>query len=407
MAATMHQTEELHRHFIRRTRSRKQKPALLDAAKQFGSNIRPTAAEVTAFKDQFYTLIFQLGSEEQKDIATAIANSHYTPRSVAIYFCLSEAKIAAPMLMFSPVLSTTDLNSIIKKRAKSHVRITARRNDIEASTVELLLSYPDEREMTRELLKRNGSLSKNEQIQALLNMPAEAFDSSVFEPPLIKKRVESYVQSDNKEIEEIQNEPVSILEETTTEEVATVSSSPNEQLMQLANKGGRISSERGKTSFSQTDSIEQFETQLLDCARQSNRSALAQSIERRCHLPVEKFTEIVTQQDAGKLASLFCALGVRKLAASQLLLLLNRNVGRDIAVFKSIQSEYEQLRKSECQAMFEYSGARFGNMETSTPVETPETDLALALRNRRGSFSSLPIEIDTISAQELRPAISA
>ena len=167
----MHQTEENQLHNAKRTRSRKQKPALVETAKQFGKNIRPTSAEISAFKDQFYALIFQLGPQEQKDIAVAIANSHYTPRSIAIYFCLSDAEIAAPMLMFSPVLSTADLNSVVKKRAESHVRITARRNDLDASTVKLLLSYPDEREVTRELLKRNGSLSADNEIQALLKMP--------------------------------------------------------------------------------------------------------------------------------------------------------------------------------------------------------------------------------------------
>ena len=97
--------------------------------------------------------------------------------------------------------------------------------------------------------------------------------------------------------------------------------------------------------------------------------------------------DILEKQDAGKLAGLFCALKISRTVACQLLLLLNRNIGRDVTIFRTVTQKYTELSVDHCQLTLMQMGARFGDRELPRPDDSrrtePEHNLAATLKARR------------------------
>ena len=337
---------------------------LVEASVQFGNNLRPTAGELKAFKELFFTLIFRADAKAKRKLSTALSRSNYTPRTIAIFFSMEEIEISAPMLLFSPVLRERDLNALIAKNSVAHMRVIARRTALELSTIKKLLSHEDDQDLVRKLLKKNASLAENQEIQDLLNLPASAFQS---EKPKIAER-----------------QPVAVAEDI-QDPVQPVLEQKEAALLELANKGGRIASRRQASHQTYTESTEQFEKQLLECARAGNHSSFSQSIENACAIDTTAIMDIIKRGDAGMLASLLRALGISKTTSCQLLLMLNRDIGRNVAVFRAVSQKFDQLRRSECQAIFAKMGAQFGGAAPTPDIQSRELSFKTALHNRRDS----------------------
>lgn len=338
---------------------------LVEASVQFGNNPRPTAEEVKAFKELFFTLIFKADAKAKRKLSTALSRSNYTPRTIAIFFSMEAIETSAPMLLFSPVLRERDLNALITKGTVAHMRVIARRTSLETSTVRKLLSHKDDQDLVSKLLKKNANLSENPEILDLLNLPASAFQT---EKPEIAA-----------------TKPIAAAKDT-QEPAQTVVIQKQATLMELANRGGRIASKRQTVQQPYSGSTEQFEKQLLECARMGNFSSFSQSIENVYALEVATTLDIIERRDAGMLASLLRAMQISKTASCQLLLLLNRDVGRNVAVFRAVTQKFDELRRSECKAIFERMGAQFGDSTAATPVScSHEVSFETALHNRRES----------------------
>jgi len=339
---------------------------LVEAAEQFASKPRPTHHEINCFKELFYALIFKADAGTKKKLSAALSRSHYTPRTLAIFLTMEAVETAAPLLMFSPALGERDLNAIVDRCPVSHLRVLARRSSLTASTVKKMLSRKDSQDMTRILLKKNTNLADDREIRDLLNMPVTAFMSHEQDVGDEREAAKSKRQA----------------------KADPVAETPGmNKLLELANKGGRISSQRQRVQGIYTDSLEQFEKLLLDNARKGSHTGFSYIVERRCNLEIAKTMDIIKRQDAGMLASLLCALRVSKIAGSQLLLLLNINIGKNISVFRAVTKEFGQLRLSECQAMFEHMGAQFETKTTQQPELPADGDFNIALRSRRDSVS--------------------
>lgn len=350
-------------------RYRRQQMPLINAAEEFARNHRPTLDDMKKFKELFYTLIFQADAAVKKKLSTTLSRSHYTPRTIALFFAMDDIETAAPMLLFSPVLTTVDLNTLVEKNQAAHLAVIARRSDLQAATVKKLLSVKGRYQDIHLLLRKNTSLADDREIQDLLLLPVSSFPSH-----------------------EITDEK----EQVVTETVATIAppetveptQSATEKLLELANAGRRLSAQHNQINGIYSETTEQFEKQLLDCARNSNKQAIAHAIEERFSLSSKKTSDIIQEQDAGMLACLLCAIGISKMTASQLLLLLNNQVGRNISVFREVMKEFDQLHRSQCEALFEKMGARFNNPETSQRIEEPGINFNQKLIDRRRNFAT-------------------
>ena len=347
----------------------KRKPSpLIDSAEQFAMLARPANKDIRKFKELFYTLIFQSDSAVRKKLVTVLCRNHYVPRTIALFFAMDDISIASPMLLFSPVLSSTDLNTLVKRNQLTHSRVIARRCDLDVSTVKVLLGTNDQQGLIRTLLNKNVSLANNQAVQDLLKLPASAFKPA------------------GEEIKP-QDITVSVLEDELPK-LAESSKNATAKLVDLANKGGRITAQRKNLSGFYAETTEQFEKQLLDSARKGNHEALGYSIESFCDLKMEKTLDIITKQDAGMLACLFSAMGISKMASSQLLLLLNKQVGGSITVFRKVMAEFDQLHRSECQALFEYMGAKFSNSFSHQRDQKQELNFNQKLVDRRRNLTT-------------------
>ncbi len=359
-AQELHQTSQPPR-VLRNTR----KPdPLIEASVQFGSKLRPTEKQVNIFKELFFNLIFKADASAKRKLSTALARSHYTPRTIAIFFSMEEIEISAPMLLFSPVLRERDLNAVIEKTTISHLRVIARRTSLETSTVRKLLSRDDDQELVRKLLKKNASLQQNQEAIDLLSLPSSAFQ---IETP-----------------EEVGAEQPTI---RTEDDFDQPEAKPTHQkLFEIANIGGRLARKRHSTVQSYVGSSELFEKQLLECARKGNHASFAQTVENACALDASAIVDIIERQDAGMLASLLRAMHISKTVSCQILLLLNRDIGRNVTVFRAVSQKFDELRRSECQAIFERLGAQFTD-RAATPAEQPlAEDFNKVLHNRRDSI---------------------
>ncbi len=361
---------------------------LVEAAQQFALLGRPDQSEISAFKELFFSLIFKLSQDSKRQLSTALARSAFTPRTIAVFFSMESIEVAAPMLLFSPVLSDWHLNAILRKCPISHYRVIARRTDLQHSTVKNLLLGEDPRELTRTLLRKNPNIAENVAICDLLNMPVE----------LVRKEFKELAKTEEK----------STKFSKTTEEAVAPDEMPNSELgnsqlietnpgdvqlelLELANKGGRISSLGKHVSEILTNNRpEVLEKQLLDCARKGNKRGFAQIIQDVCELPAGKTLDILERQDAGSLAGIFCALKFSRTIASQLLLLLNRNIGRDVTVFREVTKKFVELDIDYCRSALIDMGARFESRELPLPESRraleAEAGITGILRSRREMF---------------------
>lgn len=342
---------------------------LVDSARQFAELARPAQKDIGAFKELFYNLIFRANLNTKKGLSVALSRSHYTPRTIAIFLAMEEIEIAAPMLLFSPALTSRDINSVIEKCSLQHMRVLARRANLAIANVEKLLEFKDERNLIRSLLKQNSSLQANQEIMDLL-----AGNPGINQRTVTEKTYERKPPA----------QPVKRTEPAAPAPAETAA----RKLLELANVGGKLSSRRSQVTGFYTEITGAQEKQLLESARNGNHPAFAEDIHAICGLQQEETLDIIKTANAGKLASLLRAVGVSKLTASQLLLLLNAKVGRNISVFREITQQYERLHKSECQAYFAALGATFAMPAPQEGRATENSvDFDLSLNARREAFT--------------------
>lgn len=342
---------------------KRHKSALVDLSSWFTELIRPTSKEVSLFREQFYTLILNANSLDRKTIAKNLSRSEYAPKAIIIFLVMEEIAIANLPLLCSPVLQTSDLNLILSKCSIEHAKVIARRDNLETSTLKALLKVDNEARQIYHILSATIDASK---LDALI-----------------------YVADEN---DNCRSHAAEITTNATLDikkpKVSEGSKDLTNSLLKLANKGGKISrkplGKPKKSTFNQL-TLKQIENQLLAAARFNDLTSFVQSIKNFCGLEKEITMGLLTKQDAGRLASLLCALGVSEISAARILLLLNRNIGRNAQIFKIVMVKYKALEQDKCTLYFtqlgaDFTKARFHDGEDKT---TTRYALSLAARDRR------------------------
>ncbi|MEO1143952.1 MAG: hypothetical protein AAFW66_16705, partial [Pseudomonadota bacterium] len=118
-------------------------------------------------------------------------------------------------------------------------------------------------------------------------------------------------------------------------------------------------------------------------------------------------TQAITQSgDAGLIASLLASLKVSRRTASQLLLLLNKDVGRNAEIFNVVMDKYTQLNTAECEAIFRKMGATFphatsGKGRNGLPEEI-STFNSVMMERRRNMAIGRPSDIRAVQPAKHR-----
>ncbi len=350
----------------RHVKAKRNCSALVDLSSRFSTLIRPTKHDVSSFKEQFYTLILNTDNRERKVIAKNLSACEYAPKPIIIFFALEEIAIANLPLLYSPVLQPADLNLIVEKCSIEHGKVIARRVDLDASTIKALLKLDDENRQIYHALNSNRALVENPKILELINAPTSS-----------NKWVEQPAET-------ITHSHVKLEKPSVSPKSKDLSAS----LLQLANVGGKLGRKpAGKPAKSTFTKItqKQIEHQLLASARFSDLSSFAKSVEHFCGLKHQTTIKLLANQDAGMLASLLCAMEIREISAARILLMLNRNIGRNAKIFKVVMEKYKNLNREHCLVYFTKLGADFSRefFHDGEDKSTTRYALSLAARDRR------------------------
>ncbi|MDJ0613802.1 MAG: DUF2336 domain-containing protein [Rhizobiaceae bacterium] len=313
---------------------------LADAAIDFASKIKPSAGDIGAFKELFYTLAVNSSVEERRYSANILARGKYTPRSIAYYFGLDHLEVAAPMLRYSPVFNDRDLVSLVIRSSFEHVRIIAQRNDLQPNTVNAILAADDEDRTLLQHMSSSERLMENPEIRSVLDRASQT----------------NRTRSDHR------SAPLSIglLRE---EQLTDLS----EALLNIASAGGRIRRTKNRRISNNFRSMNDVEGRLLRNAKDLNFAAFAYSVERECRLPSHFTLSVLRTKNAGDLATMLVSLGVSKFIASRIMLILIPDFGRNITVFQKVLSNYQKLDIWECRSYLNKKGAKFDDRAAVFP----------------------------------------
>jgi uncharacterized protein (DUF2336 family) len=98
-----------------------------------------SSRELALFGEIMANLLNQIERESRRETSQKLAPLCQTPRSLALQLAHDEAEIAAPMLQFSPVLTTDDLIELAKAKGQPHLQAIARRAHLESELTDVLL----------------------------------------------------------------------------------------------------------------------------------------------------------------------------------------------------------------------------------------------------------------------------
>jgi len=306
---------------------------LVGYAEEFASLAKPSAMEIFAFQEQFYTLILKSLSAERRQIANILARESFTPRSIAYYFCLDKLEIAAPVLRYSPVLNSRDFISLVMRSDLEHVRVIAQRDDLDIETVNAIIALDPDDHSLIDLMRNSDHLMGQASIRSAVNRAKGIFYEGSIGP----------------------REPIG-LGLVSEDDVTDLSGA----LLNLAAVGGKTGRrqrhvQREKSSFTSV-----LEERLLRHTRDLNFEAFAYAIERECRLPAKFVMSVLELKNAGDLATILVGLEISQLIASRLMLILIPDLGRNIEVFRLVFENYTKLSKDECRDFLSGKGAHFG-----------------------------------------------
>lgn len=117
---------------------------LAAAVAGFNSLTRPTRHESQQFEDLALPLLETATPRAKRQVSAILAQHDAAPRKLVLALASDNIEVAAPLLLRSPLLKTTDFMEIIGKSGLSHARIIARRQPVDPLLLPLLENYDDE-----------------------------------------------------------------------------------------------------------------------------------------------------------------------------------------------------------------------------------------------------------------------
>lgn len=325
---------------------------LLDATHAFCRFDRPSQSDIRQYKEFFYSLIDQTSIIEKREISIALARNNYTPRTVAIHLALGEVSGSTPILLFSPVLKEVDLIAIAAKCLVSGLRVLARRDGLSLRLMNAIEKRGDA--MASRILYPDGhpttvTIHKEEKMSVTTaQVPAKPSIST--------------------------------------------GTNPQDELMALASRSGRLGKQEPNVSAELPTPSEGISDALILAARNRDRDLFCATVGNAASLHPKFVGELLAESNPETLCSLLKALHIPNAGASQILLLLNREIGTSIQLFRAIMAKYDTLDVDKCRGELIRMGAYFASELQDAPSRSNKTysdvqinvsRLEIALRTRQ------------------------
>ncbi len=387
----------------------KRSAILMDAIRYFSQLSRPGSEDIEKFRALFYQFIESLG-EDQKRLASAmLARSPYTPRQIAYFLALEAPHIAAPFLLFSPVLGELDLKAVALKRGSTHSSIIRKRM-IPAAKVDPV-PKPETKE-TAGAEKAEPSLpARDEEAEIISASNAGSEKQEVTQP--VPETPPAETKSGNERV---------------SDKLGAQHLS-GEEIMALASSGGKLGRGKlqgepvetgrfafaepskddkstaphsetktkktiiadiptgGQTTISELD--KQNTRELLLMARHRNTIGIARLIETLCGLPFNTSLKLLTAEKGNELLYLIRAIGVPYPQDMRFALMAMPRIGRNHDEYRNAKSLLADLDQGVCQMIFNEIGATFRIRPKSSDLADSEQPDAFqnAVANRRQMLS--------------------
>ncbi|MGH6763074.1 MAG: hypothetical protein ACRECW_15990 [Phyllobacterium sp.] len=117
---------------------------LAAAVSAFSINERPSAQERQQFNDLAIPLLAYASLRARRQAAAILSESALAPKELLLALADDLIEVAAPVLLRSPLLTSTDLAAVIESRGLGHARVIARRPLLDGDLLERLARFEDD-----------------------------------------------------------------------------------------------------------------------------------------------------------------------------------------------------------------------------------------------------------------------
>ena len=334
---------------------------LLDAALAFDRLDKPTREDIDKFKELFYSLIDQTPVADKRQISIILARNVYTPRAIALYLAMEDAPTASPVLLYSPLINEVDIVTIASKCDVLALRVLARRDNITTSMARAIIARRDPSSVA--ILRQNPSVMNSDAAQLL--------------PPL-EGRQATGSPRDRSEADPIPQH----------------AAETRQEILNLAAKGGKLPGKRKHVTGIYTDSSGP-PGDLLKAARSRNKVEFFNALSAQLGIGPAHLKKFILDDSANSLSAALRALEVPTGVASQIMLLMDPDIGTSIEKLRLFMKKFDALDPTDCRSRFIKAGGTFNHLPPETkrrsaPAQTSnsvESQLAAALRERRQAVS--------------------
>lgn len=315
---------------------------LRDATREFSLLKRPETSEVDRYKELFYQLIDRLEKGDRRLISAMLARSNFTPRPVALYLAQDAIEVAAPFLLFSPVLNDLDLRAIASKKGRLYADIIKKRKlPMEPFTEQQLSKASPETAPDT----THGNAGASETVHS--EKPQKPMRDAILE---LAGRGGRTGRAGSATVNATEpSKPAPVRQNFTLPDEH--SQSRNTGLFRLPKKDVRC---------------------LLSLGRRGNLTEIATRIEAWCGLPSADCLKLLTGSKAEEPLYLLKALGIAAPHDIQLAMLIVPSTGRSIANYRSAKKTLAELDQGICQIIFNEIGAKFDLMRDGAALATPK-----------------------------------
>lgn len=335
---------------------------LIDASREFSLQKRPEKTDVDHYKELFYQFVDRLDKSDRRLISAMLARSAFTPRAVALYFAQDALEVAAPFLLFSPVLNDMDLRAIAGKCGKIYADVIKKRQlPMEPFTARKLDEAPLERlEPASVATRQNVSVTRpaagtnpHDEIVALAGIGGRLGRKATPNDPLPEHATAIPVS------------PQSTMPDERPAEPSRVFKLPKKEMRAL-----------------------------LAAARMQHRQTFAKLVEELSGLESSTTLKLLSMQTGDEILYLIKALGVPSPHDIQMAMMATPRIGRGIESYRHAKKTLAELDPGICRMIFNEIGARFdlGMRPQSAPQtensnsELTTPDIRQAMQNRRRSL---------------------
>lgn len=340
---------------------------LLDAALAFDRTDNQTREEIDKFKELFYSLIEQTPVADKRQIAIILARNVYTPRAIALYLAMEDVATASPVLLYSPLISEVDIVTIANKCDVLALRVLARRNALSESAVRAIVARRDTSSV--KILRQNPSVTNSDSVRLLPQEKTSDLPLSV--------------------------DPVS---DKTSKRRSKTASKTEKEILALAARGGKIPQTTRNVTGIYTDTSGASGT-LLKAARTRNKISFFNELSAQLGLGPAHLKKFIMEDPENSLCAALKALEVPTGVASQIMLLMDPEIGASIQKLRLFMKGFNSLDSESCKVKFLKAGSTLKSTRSSRSISPRETittahsksvesQLAAALRERRQALTS-------------------